>query len=212
MAIDSPAPVNRTTDQPQANRGTALDLERILYCHGFASNFNPDKDKVRALSTLAPVDGVTVDYTMMPNAIFDDFAKAMTARQNSLIIGTSMGGFFAAWLGSELGLPFVAINPAIAPAKSLQKYIGGGSTHFGEPFVLSSDVVEAYSDLEFRLDGHGIIALDLGDEVIDARKTVQAVKNRLQLITFHGGSHRFDHMNALVPLIKKRFFTVVQKE
>lgn len=212
MAIDSPAPVNRTTDQPQANRGTALDLERILYCHGFASNFNPDKDKVRALSTLAPVDGVTVDYTMMPNAIFHDFAKAMTARQNSLIIGTSMGGFFAAWLGSELGLPFVAINPAIAPAKSLQKYIGVGSTHFGEPFVLSSDVVEAYSDLEFRLDGHGIIALDLGDEVIDAHKTVQAVKNRLQLITFHGGSHRFDHMNALVPLIKKRFFTVVQKE
>lgn len=188
------------------------NVDRIYYCHGFASNFNPAKEKVRALSTLAPVDGVTVDYTMMPNAIFDDFAKAMTARQNSMIIGTSMGGFFAAWLGSELGLPFVAINPAIAPAKSLKKYIGAGTTHFGEPFVLSSDVVEAYSDVEFRLDGNGMIALDLGDEVIDAHATVQTVKNRLPVVTFDGGSHRFDHMNALVPLIKVRFCTVVQKE
>jgi predicted esterase YcpF (UPF0227 family) len=212
MAIDSPAHVNRTTDQPQAHCGTRLNLERVLYCHGFASNFNPAKEKVRALSTLAPVDGVTVDYTMMPYAIFDAFAKAMTARQNSMIIGTSMGGFFAAWLGSELGLPFVAINPAIAPAKSLQKYIGAGITHFGEPFVLKSDVVEAYSDLEFRVDGHGIIALDLGDEVIDSNVTVQQVENRLPVVTFDGGSHRFDHIDELVPLIKKQFCNFVQKE
>lgn len=210
MDINSPAFVYRSVHQPQANRGTERAVERILYCHGFASNFDPDKEKVRALSTLAPVDGVTVDYTMMPQDVFAAFAKAMTAPQNSLITGTSMGGFYSAWLGSELGLPFVSINPAITPAKSLRKYIGAGTTHFGEPFFLSSDVVDAYIDLEFRLDGNGIIALDLGDEVINARETIEAVNNRLPLIKFDGGSHRFDHMNALVPLIQSRFFRATQ--
>ncbi|SLN58798.1 hypothetical protein ROG8370_02685 [Roseovarius gaetbuli] len=36
-------------------------VDRIIYCHGFASNFDPQKDKVQASSMLAPVQGVTVD-------------------------------------------------------------------------------------------------------------------------------------------------------
>ena len=205
MVIEHRASAHPAIERAQARGGTACVVQRILYCHGFASNFDPAKEKVRALSTLAPVDGVTVDYTLPPSQVFAAFSGAIVAPKNTLIVGTSMGGFFAAWLGCELGLPFIAINPAITPANALRKYIGVGPTHYGTTFDLKQEVTDAYSGLPFRADGDGIVVLDLGDEVIDAHATITALKNRIPLITFPGGSHRFDHMHAFLPEIQRRF-------
>lgn len=184
MDIENRTPSNRLMNLPWKSPEAACTVQRILYCHGFASNFAPEKDKVRALTTLAPVDGVTVDYTLPPAEVFAAFYGAIAAPRNTLIIGTSMVGFFAAWLGCELELPFIAINPAITPAKSLRKYMGAGRTHYGTPFFLTPEVTDAYRDLPFRLDGDGAVVLDLGDEVIDPNATIVAVSDRLPLITF----------------------------
>ena len=100
------------------------NVDRIYYCHGFASHFDSNKDKIRALSAVTIVDGNTVDYTLPPHKVFESFQKAMAIRKDYLVVGTSMGGFFAAWLGTELGLPYVAINPAVTPSHSLRKHIG----------------------------------------------------------------------------------------
>ena len=45
------------------------NVARIYYCHGFASHFETNKDKVRALSAAAIVDGNTVDYTLPPHKV-----------------------------------------------------------------------------------------------------------------------------------------------
>ena len=205
MVIEHRASAHPAIERAQAHGVAACFVQRILYCHGFASNFDPEKEKVRALSTLAPVEGVTVDYTLPPSQVFAAFSGAIVAPKNTLIVGTSMGGFFAAWLGCELGLPFIAINPAITPARSLRKYIGVGRTYYGTTFDLKQEVTEAYKGLPFRVDGDGTVVLDLGDEVINAHATIAAVENRLPLIEFPGGSHRFDHMHALLPEIQRRF-------
>lgn len=170
----------------------------ILYCHGFASNFDPDKPKIRALERIAPVRGVTVDYARPPFEAFNAYLDALKGAEDPLIVGTSLGGFFAAWIGSELKLTFVAINPAIRPFTSLRAYLGEGVTHFGEPFLLTDAVVDAYRDLPFRTDGPGRVVLDMGDEVINSRDTLNEVCDQLPVLTFPGGSHRFDHMDALV--------------
>jgi len=203
MATEKPLGENVDRRQ-QLDTGTRR-IDRILYCHGFASNFDPAKDKVQMLATFAPVYGVTVDYTLHPREVFATYARALQDQPTTLVIGTSMGGFFAAWLGSELGLPFIAINPALSPAISLRKHIGKGTTHFGTEFVLKREVVDAYADLPFRLDGEGEIMLDLGDEVIDAHAALTEIGSRLPVTSFEGGSHRFDHMQELLEIIRERF-------
>ncbi|MFU8796709.1 MAG: DUF5915 domain-containing protein, partial [Dehalococcoidia bacterium] len=57
--------------------------------------------------------------------------------------------------------------PALSPGVSLRKHIGKGTTYFGTQFVLKREVVDAYADLPFRMDGEGEIMLDLGDEVVE---------------------------------------------
>lgn len=180
-------------------------VDRIMYCHGFASNFDPQKNKVKTLSMLAPVHGLTVDYTSPPEKVFETFAAKLQEPSRTLIVGTSMGGFFAAWLGSAFNLPFIAINPAVSPATSLQKYLGRGQTHFGTPYDLKREVVRAYQDIPFRFDGPGEIVLDLGDEVINPQKTLAIVAKRLPVTTFEGGSHRFDHMSELLTILVEKF-------
>jgi predicted esterase YcpF (UPF0227 family) len=160
----------------------------IFYCHGFGSSFDPRKEKIRALTEVLPVHGVTVDYTLPPQEVF----------RQTLIIGTSLGGFFAAWLGAEFGLPFIAINPSIEPRKSLRAYLGHGVNHTGERFEMTADCVKAYDTLAFRMGGQGTVVLDMGDEVLDARATLNVVDGHLPVITFEGGSHRFDHMSDLI--------------
>jgi predicted esterase YcpF (UPF0227 family) len=184
----------------------SASVDRIYYCHGFASHFDSNKDKVRALNVAAIVDGNTVDYTLPPHKVFESFQKAMSARRKYLFVGTSMGGFFAAWLGTELGFPYVAINPAVTPSHSLRKYIGAGVTHYGTRFTLREETVEAYSALQFRMDGQGLVALDMGDKVIDPQKTLQVVGDTSPVLAFQGGSHRFDHMNRLATIIRSIFF------
>ena len=183
----------------------SANVDRIYYCHGFASHFDANKDKVRALSAAAIVDGNTVDYTLPPHKVFESFQKAMSAHRNYLVVGTSMGGFFAAWLGTELGFPYVAINPAVTPSHSLRKHIGEGATHYGTRFTLREETVEAYNGLPFRMDGQGLVALDMGDKIIDPQRTLQIVGDALPVVTFPGGSHRFDHMHKLTAVIRSTF-------
>jgi predicted esterase YcpF (UPF0227 family) len=172
----------------------------VLYCHGFASSFDPGKPKIKALERIAPVRGVTVDYAQSPFEAFNAYLDALKGAERPLIVGTSLGGFFAAWVGSELNLPFIAINPAIRPLSSLRAYLGEGVTHFGAPFILTEEVVDAYRDLPFRTDGPGRVVLDMGDEVISSHDTLNEVCE-LPVLTFPGGSHRFDHMGELVDLL-----------
>ena len=170
----------------------------ILYCHGWGSRFDQSKNKIRTLAKLRPVDGVTVDYTMHPRVVFKEYAARLKLHPRAIVVGTSLGGFYAAWLGAELDRPFIAINPSIVPSKTLQAYVGHGVNHVGEPFELTEGCVTAYDALSFRLDGQGTIVLDMGDEILDAQATLDFVRGRLPVVVFDGGSHRFDHMTELI--------------
>jgi predicted esterase YcpF (UPF0227 family) len=183
-----------------------VNVDHIYYCHGFASYFDVNKDKIRTLSATAIVDGNTVDYTLSPDEVFASFTKVISPRKKYLFVGTSMGGFFAAWLGSELGCPFVAINPASNPAVSLRKHIGAFQSYSGAQCVLKKETVDVYKSLPFRMDGNGFVAIDMGDKIIDPQQTLRLVGNNLPVVTFPDGSHRFDHMPQLAAVIRSIFF------
>ena len=181
-------------------------MTNIFYIHGFASCFEPDKSKIRSLSKFGKVDGITVDYTQNPGTISEMLSAAISTKEPQLLVGTSLGGYWSAVLGKELSIPFVAINPAIAPHRSLRKYLGPGVTHFGQPFELSAETVGAYERIAFPTSRLGLVVVDEGDQVISAAETVAAVQSGMEVIKFPGGSHRFDHMEELVAELGKRLF------
>ncbi|WP_416397131.1 YqiA/YcfP family alpha/beta fold hydrolase [Allohahella sp. A8] len=175
----------------------------IFYCHGFASAFNPVKPKIQCLSELGPVHGINFDFTQPAETLVERCIAALLEHDIDLLVGTSMGGWLANVAGSRAGLPFVAINPAIEPSRTLMRHVGKGVDHQGRPYDLEASAVLSYSP--FRLEGCGLILLDAGDEVLDSAQTTSLCKPRFEVVSFPGGSHRFDHMEASLPVIDAFF-------
>ncbi|NCP84739.1 MAG: hypothetical protein GW823_07555 [Bacteroidetes bacterium] len=64
--------------------------------------------------------------------------------------------------------------------------------------------VDAYGT--FAEGGHGLILLDLEDEVLDSRKTKEQLEKKYGVVTFEGGNHRFTHLKESLPLIRNSFW------
>jgi predicted esterase YcpF (UPF0227 family) len=143
----------------------------MFYCHGFASCFDSGSQKIETLRKLGPVAGCNIDHTKTANELVDEVMKHSQFSEIDVLIGTSMGGWLAAQIGSLAGIPFVAINPAITPALSLKRHLGAGVDYQGKPYTLTETAVNSYKPI--AKGGCGLVLLDEGDELFDAHKTRQ---------------------------------------
>lgn len=172
----------------------------IYYCHGFASRFDASSQKIKTLRQLGPVCGDDLDYTKPADETIQRSIDRLISTDVDIIVGTSMGGWLASIVGARLGIPFVAINPAIEPSQTLRAHVGKGVDFQGKEYELMASVVSGYGSL--AQGGCGLILLDEGDDVIDWRKTRAAFHEHYSVVSFPGGSHRFEHMKASLPLIE----------
>jgi uncharacterized protein len=116
-----------------------------------------------------------------------------------LLVGTSMGGFLVSRLSADIGKPYVAINPVMDVAATLNKHLGTHQDHFGRPFTLTDQVVSSYPG--FLPSRHGMVLLDMADEVLDSAATYERLHQQMTVHVFEGGNHRFMHMHESLPLI-----------
>lgn len=168
---------------------------KILYVHGFGSCFDPTGPKVKELSALGEVVGVNVDYERGADEVLRLVSEAVMALHIDLIVGTSMGGWAAAVSGCKFGLPFVAINPVCDPVRVLHG------------FGVEKEAAETFFAFPSHNDCAGLVLLDQGDELLDSLETEENLKDSYEVISFKGGSHRFDHMREACPAIEQ-FYTV----
>lgn len=164
----------------------------IMYIHGFGSKWKPNSDKVKTLSQIGKVSGVTMPYDLPSSGVYQSYKSYIINNDIDLVVGTSLGGFWSAYMGSKMGIPFVAINPAINPKSTLNKYQGVGETYYGEPYNLEQAVINEYPD--FPTSGAGLILLDMGDKVLNSKETQKKLSGIFGVHAFDGGSHRFDHI------------------
>lgn len=85
-------------------------MKSVIYFHGLESK--PGGIKVKFLNdTIDIVESPAMDYTQ--TGIFNKWLEYVKTEQPDLIIGSSMGGYFALALSSHTGIPVLAFNPAI---------------------------------------------------------------------------------------------------
>lgn len=175
-------------------------MPSLYYLHGFASHFDITSPKIHTLAKLGSVRGHNIDYTLPAEDVIEDSLDKLMQVNPDAIVGTSMGGWLAAILAVEAGIPFVALNPVIDPSKTLKHYIGKGKDYQGSPYELTPAVVGSYYPI--TENGQGLILVDQGDEVIDWRDTNEALDGYYPVQSFPCGSHRFEHMEEALKLVR----------
>ena len=173
---------------------------KILYLHGFGSFFDPESDKIRSLGKLGTVVGVDIDYNLGSMAVSDRLGRVILNEKPDLLVGTSLGGYWAACLGEQWGITFVALNPSIRPSESLLRYVGTKDFR-GNDITLTATQVALYPKM--YTGGNGLVIVESGDKVLDPVKTLQYCHHNFLTMSFAGGSHRFEQTEKALPFIEQ---------
>jgi len=178
----------------------------IIYIHGF--NSSGQSGKARELAEIFPEEQVLApDLPWQPEkamALLEQLIQTHIDGQ-LLLIGSSLGGYYAQYLGDRFSLPVVLINPALNPIPLLLGSLGEQANYYTqEVYQLTEEAV--YSLEHYAVDAASmkkpvLVLLDKGDELIDYRVALDTYQQHGTVKCFDGGSHRFDHLHAAKHLL-----------
>ncbi|GAA0306980.1 YqiA/YcfP family alpha/beta fold hydrolase [Psychrobacter aestuarii] len=195
----------------------------LIYLHGLDSDANATKGKLLSEYCQQHYPSITVirpDLNMSPPEV----VKKVTALINespkeTLLVGSSLGGYFATYLSNQLDTPALLINPSIQPHISLQRF--SDSAHHSNTskdhviYTTSGGWQMTQADLEW-FAAHPLTevtypkrvcaVIKSGDELLDAQLSAKFYqKHGAQVIIQTGGDHRFSdfaqHLPTLLPIM-----------
>lgn len=192
----------------------------IIYLHGFNSTDTAQKAQ-RLKQLLAPEIVLSPTYPPNPEEAIkylEEFTRQAQISRNTpggtlMFIGTSLGGFYAQYLGRLFKAKVVMINPALDPMTVLKPYIGENiNFNTGEKYNFTQQYLYAFKPLYIDDPAKDIIPtlvlLDEGDKSIDYRTAAERYKNYAIVVTYKGGNHRFAHLNEAVEIIKNFYYNI----
>jgi hypothetical protein len=183
---------------------------RVLYLHGFRSS--PQSFKAQRLRAwlAAHRPGVHWWCPQLPPspreamALVRDGAAGWPA-ESSVVLGSSLGGFYATALAEVAGWRAVLLNPAVDPARDLASFIGE-QTAFHDPtqhFYFRPEFVEelrAMTPRGLTRPERYLAVVAKGDEVLDWREmAVRYAGARLRLV--EGSDHALSDFDTHLPAI-----------
>jgi len=107
----------------------AFPTSHLVYLHGFRSSPNSFKAQFIAQWLKAHRPDIVwfcPQLPASPHAAADMLLNTVHSwpKHSTAIMGSSLGGFYATWLGALMQCRTVLLNPAVHPARDLVSYIG----------------------------------------------------------------------------------------
>ena len=192
-----------------------MPTTHLLYLHGFRSSPQSAKAHLMAQRVASQHPGVHWWCPQLPPS--PHAAMALVAqgiadwpRSQMAVVGSSLGGFYASWVAQQTGCPAVLLNPAVHPARDLERYIGEQTAWHNEAerFYFDPCFIGELNALDVRKHppaNNQMAIVAQGDEVLDWREMV-ARYPQAQLHLLDGGDHALsdfsDHIEAIVEFLQ----------
>lgn len=167
-----------------------------LYIHGF--NSSPHSTKARQLHAYLKSLGRGEEFACpalsYDPAIAMSQLEALTTARPLVLIGSSLGGFYATYIAERTGCKAVLVNPAITPHIGLEAYLGPQrNLYTNEPYELTRRHLDHMATFfvaqPTRIERY-FLMVTTGDEVLDYREAVAKYAGARQLVV-PGSDHGF---------------------
>jgi hypothetical protein len=172
-----------------------------VYLHGF----NSSPRSAKALETAAFLAPGTLSCPALPphpaDALREARALVLALPVQTVLIGSSLGGFYASWLAAELGRRAVLINPAVFPHIDLAGFMGEQThPHTGERYTLdAADAAALAAHVVTRPDpARYWLVLGTADETLDWRVAARHYSGCRQTL-LNGDNHRLQRWPQCLP-------------
>jgi uncharacterized protein len=182
-------------------------LKTILYLHGFISS--PASRKAAMLGEYLRTHAPDIEYRVpalhhRPARAIAQVEEQCRAADASglLVVGSSLGGFYATVAAEKTGCRAVVINPAVHPHRHFERYLGPQrNLYTGEEFDLTQEHVAELAAMDppaiTRLERYWLLA-EMGDEVLDFRASVAFYAGARQSVA-PGGDHSLQGFTGYMP-------------
>lgn len=180
-------------------------MATILYLHGFASiGNNPKSEALREAfeglghTVLAP--DLPVDPTEVRNKLDRIIRKAEFLSGFPIVmVGTSLGGFWANLMAQIWHEPCVLVNPSVKPSETMEPRVGEELFNYatGEPVEVTRLDIKKFKrceDLAAKLENskRTTVFLAKDDEVLDWHEAAAYFAADSVKIIKEDGGHRFE--------------------
>jgi predicted esterase YcpF (UPF0227 family) len=187
-----------------------MTTTHLLYLHGFRSS--PQSAKARLMAQHMAEHHPTVVWHCpqlppSPRAAMEMVALATAdwPAKSMAVVGSSLGGFYATWVAEQRDCRAVLLNPAVNPARDLEKYIGE-QTQFHAPeehFYFQAEYVQELRDLvcgPLRQPQNYFSILAKGDEVLDWHEMLARYQSG-KVLLLEGGDHGLSDFAIHLPAV-----------
>lgn len=179
----------------------------ILYIHGL--NSSPASTKASQLFKVAEHCGIAHRVRMPalhhhPRQAMTQLQAAIAELGHPLLVGSSLGGYYATVLAEQHGLETVLINPAVRPHRLFGgQEIEQTNYYTNETWLLTHDHVAALAEME-RTEPRDAkryrVWLQTADETLDYRQA-EAFYQGCTLDIQQGGDHSYQGFAQRIPEI-----------
>jgi predicted esterase YcpF (UPF0227 family) len=175
----------------------------ILFLHGFASSGSATKAEVLKEYCTKKIPGqefISPDLPVEPEKaikLIGDILKSVD--NNTIVFGSSLGGYYAMWAGAKYNTNIVLINPAVEPYIDLKSVIGMNKNYqTGEDFEFKEEHLKQLKNLSADIDTSKlrkdkiILMLAEDDDLLDYKRTLKYFGNDYgKLILEREAGHSF---------------------
>lgn len=179
----------------------------LIYIHGF--NSSPHSSKARALGEWLAARGLAEAWACpaLPHRPAEAIALLesliVNARGTPKLIGSSLGGHYAAWLAERHTVKAVHINPCVRCDAKLADQVGRvqRNWHTGETYVFTAEHLNELAQLRIERPSQPqrhLLLVETGDEVLDYREAVAFFAGARQIV-LEGGDHSFRRFSEFIP-------------
>ncbi|MEC9482153.1 MAG: YqiA/YcfP family alpha/beta fold hydrolase [Halomonas sp.] len=183
----------------------------VLYLHGFNSGSESPKARLMRAACARidhrgrPLACCTPQLPHRPQAAYEMAERLLRSLgENTLLVGSSMGGFLASCLAERFDLRAVMLNPAVDPARLVDDWVGMAfvNDYTGEHFVIEPAHREELAALTpSRLTpSRYLLMLGTDDETLDCRHAFGAYAGSRTLL-LPGGDHGFSRLAEFLPAV-----------
>ncbi len=180
----------------------------LIYIHGF--NSSPASYKARLLHDWLTARGLGERFIApalphSPEAAAALLAELVGKHPQCVLVGSSLGGYYATCCAERHGLRAVLVNPAVRPYELLASVVGPQQNIYtGERYEFTTEHLAQLRALEVAAvsSARYLLMVTTGDEVLDYRQALARYRGARQ-ITVDGSDHGFaDFARYLEPVLE----------
>lgn len=178
----------------------------LIYLHGF--NSSPASFKANLLKRKLESVGRGAEFSAPalphhPSAAIQVLEAEVAKHPGAVLVGSSLGGYYATWLAEKHELKAVVVNPAVRPYELLRSLLGvQQNLHTGEQYEFTAEHLQELAALEVArvTPERYLLMVRTGDELLDYREAVAKYRGCRQLV-LEGGDHAFSDFEKYLDVV-----------